>query len=256
VPFYCTATIIILGATVVALGWVSLYLNKAIQALKTALDATQATVKAFETQSDLKVEPLKETINSKDAAIQALESQVSAALERKTLAEEKLGAAQEHLDKVLSSLPIEINQRIQEALQKDRAVMIGLAGAAFSTAGYYMGVLKMTSLMLQIQVMSYARFENQGLSDQETALKVAATFLKDSILFSNRERHLALVRSMELVELPVDKLPPVWSEHLNDAVQVDKFVRESGYVLSTEVAALSSLQGLPFDPQSIGIKPG
>ena len=252
-PLYCTSTIIILGATVLVLGWTSLHLKTAIQALRTALDATQATVKAFETQSDLKVQPLKETINSKDAAIQALESQVSAAVERKALAEEKLGAAQEHLEKVLSSLPIEMNQRIQEAIQADRALMMGAIGAAFSTAGYYMGVLRATSLVLQIQVMSYARFEGQDLSNQTFSLGVAAEFLKDTILFSNRERHLALERSAELAGLTKDKLPPEWAEQLKDAAELDALVRQAGFELSPEVAALSSLQGVPFDPQSINI---
>lgn len=251
---YCTSVIIILGATVFALGWTSLHLRNAINALRTALDATQATVKAFETQSDLKIAPLKETINSKDATIQTLESKVSAALERKALAEEKASATQEHLNKVLATLPLEINQRIQEAIQKDRAVMMGTMSAAFSTAGYYMGILNICSLLLQIQVMSYARIEKQGLSDQESALRVAATFLKDIVLFSNRERHRVLERSIALIGLPADKLPPAWTEQLNDAVQVDKFVREVGFDLSPEVAALSSLAGLPFEPKNFGLQ--
>src|SRR5216683_1604269 len=98
VPWYCASTIIILSATAGVLGWFVLHLREAMSAQKEALEATKATVEALKTQSDLKVEPMKETISSKDAAIQALEAQLSAAVERKALAEGKLSASQQHLN--------------------------------------------------------------------------------------------------------------------------------------------------------------
>jgi len=62
-----------------------------------------------------------------------------------------------------------------------------------------------------------------------------------------------LERSAELAGLTKDKLPPEWAEQLKDAAELDALVRQAGFELSPEVAALSLLQGVPFDPQSINI---
>ncbi len=93
----CALVISFLTITAGVLGWVVLHQGKAMAAQKTALEATRATVEALKIQSDLRIEPLKETVTSKDGVIQALEAQLSAAAERKALAEDKLKANQEQL---------------------------------------------------------------------------------------------------------------------------------------------------------------
>ncbi len=248
VPWYCASTIIILSATAGVLGWFVLHLREAMSAQKEALEATKATVEALKTQSDLKVEPMKETISSKDAAIQALEAQLSAAVERKALAEEKLSASQQHLNQLLSSLPAEIRRMIQAEVEEERRLTTRTAGTMFFNFGYYLGVTNLSALALHVQSLVFSRLEKEKLSILDYAIRGAAEYLRDSVLFLYRERRVALGRLVELINLPGEvKTPQAMLDQLDELHSAEQMARDSGMSMASEVNALSSMQGFPLE---------
>ncbi len=246
-PVICAKTIIVLSATSAVLGWVVHHQAKAMDAQKTALEATKATVDALKTQSDLRIEPLKVTINSKDGAIQALEAQLSATAERKTLAEEKLRTNQEQWDQLKAQLPSEMNNVIRAEVEKEKASLLRTAGNLFYNAGYYMGLLNLSALTLQIQALAFARVEKENLEGAGFAVRAAAEYMKDSVLFLHRERRIALEQCVNLVSGPGIVLPAVMLEQLEQASSAERVSGESGLVMASEIQAISALQGLPVD---------
>jgi len=216
-------------------------------AQKTALEATRATVEALKIQSDLRIEPLKETVTSKDGVIQALEAQLSAAAERKALAEDKLKANQEQLNQLLAELPSEVGRFIRAEVDKERAVTLRTAGTLFYNAGYYVGVLNLGALTLQIQTLGFARLEKENLEAKQSAIRVALEYMRDSVLFLNRERRLALERSIELVGERGIGTSAALLEQLEQLRAVDKAVLDSGLSMDSEVNALSSMKGFPVE---------
>jgi hypothetical protein len=218
-----------------------------MDAQKTALEATRATVEALKTQSDLRVEPLKETINSKEGTIQALEVQLSASAERKALAEEKLMTNQEQWDRLLAQLPSEVNHFIRAEVDKEKASLLQAAGSLFYNAGYYMGLLNLSALTLQIQALAFARLEKENLEGVGFAVRAAAEYMKDSVLFLHRERRIALEQCVNLVSGPGIVLPAAMLAQLEQAFTVERVAGESGLVMAPEVQAISSLQGFPVD---------
>ena len=243
----CALTISALTATTAVLGWLVSKQKQAIDAQKTALEATRATVDALKTQSDTKFEPMQETISSKDAAIQALEAQLSAADERKALAEEKMSASQEQLNQLLASLPAEISRRIQAEVEKERTLTTRTAGTLFFNFGYYLGVMNVSALVLQIQSLAFARLDKENLSPIDYAIRVGVEYLRDSVLFLHRERRVALERLVEFVRSPGVKTPEMMLEQLEQLYSADKMVRDSGIVMDSAVDALSSMQGFPLE---------
>jgi hypothetical protein len=218
-----------------------------MEAQKTALEATKATVDALKTQSDLRIEPLKDTINSKDGAIQALEAQLSASVERKTLAEEKLKANQEQWDQLKAQLPTEMNNIIRAEVDREKASVLQAAGNLFYNAGYYMGLLNLSALTLQIQALAFARIEKENLEGAGFAVRAAAEYMKDSVLFLHRERRIALEQCVNLVSGPGIVIPAVMLEQLERASAAERAATESGLVMASEIQAISSLQGFPVD---------
>jgi hypothetical protein len=247
----CTATIIVLSATSIVLGWLVHHQGKAMEAQKTALEATKATVDALKTQSDLRIEPLKDTINSKEGAIQALEAQLSASVERKTLAEEKLRVNQEQWDQLKAQLPIEMNNIIRAEVDREKASVLQAAGNLFYNAGYYMGLLNLSALTLQIQALAFARIEKENLEGAGYAVRAAAEYMKDSVLFLHRERRIALEQCVNLVSGPGIVIPAAMREQLEQASTAERLATESGLVMASEVQAISSLQGFPVDLASL-----
>jgi len=219
-----------------------------MNAQKEALEATKATVEALKTQSDLKFEPIKETISSKDAAIQALEAQLSAALERKALAEEKMSATEERLTQRLSSLPDDIRRIVKAEVEEERRFATRTAGTMFFNFGYYLGVTNLSALALQIQSLVFRRLEHENLSTLDYAIRGAAEYLRDSVLFLYRERRVALGRLVELIDLrPAVKTPQAILDQLNELNSADQMARDSGMSMASEVDALSSMQGFPLE---------
>ena len=245
----CALTIIVLTATTAVLGWLVSKEKQAIDAQKTGLEATRATVEALKEQSDLKFEPMKETISSKDAAIHALEAQLSAAVERKALAEEKMSASQEHLNELLASLPAEMIRRIQAEVETERMSTTRTAGTMFFNFGYYLGVMGVSKFASRIQSLAFARVEKKNLSASDYAIGVAVEYLRDSVLFFQRERRVAFERFVEFARSRGGvKMPDVMIEQLERLYSADKMMRNSGIVMSSEVDALSSMQGFPLEP--------
>jgi hypothetical protein len=245
---FCTSAIIILSAIAGVLGWVALHQRTAMNAQKEALEATKATVEALKTQSDLKFEPMKETISSKDAAIQALEAQLSTAVERKTLAEEKMSASQEHLNQLLASLPAEMSRTIQAEVQKERLSTTRAAGTLFFNFGYYLGVMNLSGLILQIQSLTFARLDKENVSPTDYPTRAGVEYMKDSVLFLYRERRVAMERLFGFLCSPgIVQTPNVITENLEKLNSADKMIRERGMVMDSEVDALSSMQGFPLE---------
>jgi len=245
---FCTSTIIILSATVLVLGWFVQHLKAAISAQKEALEATKATVAALKTQSDLKLDPIKETISSKDAAIQALEARLSAAVERKALAEEKMSASQDRLNQLLASLPAEMSHTIQAEVEAERKRTTRTAGTMFFNFGYYLGVMNLSAVALQIQAITFSRIEKENLPTPDDVIRVGVEYLRDSVLFLYRERRVALERLVGLISSPGEvRIPKPMSEQLEALRSADKTIRERGMVMDSEVYALSSLQGFPLE---------
>lgn len=243
----CTATIIVLSAMSGGLGWLVHHQRKAMEAQKAALEATKATVDALKTQSDLRIEPLKDTINSKDGAIQALEAQLSASVERKTLAEEKLKMNQEQWEQLKAQLPTEMNNIIRKEVDREKAAVLQAAGNLFYNAGYYMGLLNLSALTLQIQALAFARIEKENLEGAGFAVRAAGEYMKDSVLFLHRERRIALEQCVNLVSGPGIVIPAVMLEQLEQASTAERVATESGLVMASEIQAISSLQGFPVD---------
>jgi hypothetical protein len=237
----CASTIIVLSATSIVLGWLVHHQGKAMSAQKTALEATKATVDALKTQSDLKIEPLKETINAKEA-------QLSAANERKVLAEEQLKAHQEQLNRLIAELPSGLRQIIQTEVDNEREFILRTAGSLFLNFGYYLGVMNLSTLVLQIQSLTFARIDKESPSPLDYAIKASVGYLKDSVLFLHRERRIALERSAELLRMPPRmKVPESMVEQLAEHSTADQMLRDSGLVIDSEVDGLSSMKNLPFD---------
>jgi hypothetical protein len=230
-----------LSVIVAVLGWIISKQKQAIDAQKTALEATKSTVDALRTQSDLRIEPLKETINSKDGAIQALEAQLSAAAERKSLAEEKLNAYQESL----KTLPDEIRRSIRAEAERESVDTMKLAGNVFFNAGYYFGVANAAANVLQIQSLTFARHRVKGLDTSQSAILVSAEYMKDSVLFLYRERHLALQRSLELITGPPAEIHTEIYKEVEQLAEADKLALESGLSMDPDVEKLSSMKGFP-----------
>jgi hypothetical protein len=62
----------ILSFVVAALVWLLRHQAKAMVAQKSALEATRATCEALKIQSDLRVEPLRQTVDIKNVVIKSL----------------------------------------------------------------------------------------------------------------------------------------------------------------------------------------
>ena len=244
---FFTPIIIVLSATSIVLSWLVYHQKQAMDAQKTALEATRATVEALKAQSDLRIEPLKETINSKEGAIQALQAQLSAAAERKALAEDKLKSNQEQLNQLLAELPSELARLIRAEVDKERTVTLQIAGNLFYNAGYYTGVANLGALILQVQVLAFARHEKKNLEAKQFAITVAVEYMKDSVLLLNRERRLALERSVELIGGPNVKIPVVLLDQLAQLSAIDKVVSDSGLSINADAVELSSMKGFPVD---------
>lgn len=243
----CASTIIVLSATSIVLGWVVHHQSKAMSAQKTALEATKATVDALKTQFDLRIEPLKETINAKEA-------QLSAATERKVLAEEQLKAHQEQLNRLIAELPSGLRQIVQTEVDNERAFILRTVGSLLFNFGYYLGVMNVSALVLQIQSLTFARIDKENSSPLNYAIKASVAYLKDSVLFLHRERRIALERSAELIRMPPSvKVPESMVEQLAQLAAADQMLRDSGLVLDSEADALSSMKDLPCDLASFNI---
>jgi hypothetical protein len=229
------------------LGWLVYHQKQAMDAQKAALEATKATVEALKGQSDLRIDPLKETIISKEGAIQALQAQLAAAAERKALAEDKLKSNQEQLNQLLAELPSELGRLIRAEVDKERTVTLQIAGNLFYNAGYYTGVANLAGLILQVQVLAFARHEKKNLEAKQFAITVAVEYMKDSVLFLNRERRLALEGCVELIRGPNIKIPAVLLDQLGQLSAIDKMAAESGLSIDADAIELSSMTGFPVD---------
>jgi hypothetical protein len=131
--------------------------------------------------------------------IQALEAQLSASVERKALAEEKLKANQERVNQLVAELPSELGRVIQEQINRERLSTLKLASVPLFSLGYYIAVMNLAGRVLQIQSLAFERLERGELSQLEYSLRAAAEYFRDSILFLYRERRAALERCRDLV---------------------------------------------------------
>jgi hypothetical protein len=100
---------------------------------------------------------------------------------------------------------------------------------------------------LQIQALAFARIEKENLEGAGFAVRAAAEFMKDSVLFLYRERRIALERCVSLVGGPGIVLPAEIHKQLEEASTVERVAGESGLVMAPEVQAISSLQEFPVD---------
>lgn len=209
-----------------------------MDAQKNALLATNATVDALKTQADLRVNPLQDQLQVKDATIEMLR-------EGKFLAEQKLKATEEKTNHIIDTLPLEIARRVREAIDAERLKALAAAEAGLQL-GYCGGIINLASLAAQVQVLTFERLDKEEIPEQEYAFRAAAEYLRDIALLFNRENREAAKYMLSLLgpetTSTASHVRTSLSEIMTMATAVDEAAQKAEVSISPEVESLSAVR--------------
>jgi hypothetical protein len=151
------------------------------------------------------------------------------------------------LNQLLQDVPIGFSRLIRAEVDKEKSATLKTAGTLFYNIGYYVGVVSLSGLILQIQALTYSRLEKQNIEASAFAFRVALEFLRDSTLFLNREKLSALERTIGVVGETGTPMPGTFLEQLEQLRLAEQASRNAGLSMDSEVAALSSLKDFPVE---------